>query len=120
MLLIKEGRLDFGMKGVKDENLIKLKFIPHLKPNDEYSEITLKREKKHVKTLASNRIAYVVVTAFDKIGDNMFRIMSLYPEIDPAKFRLEAQPCVKMAFAKYKIKRGETFFSFRLAKRTQI
>ena len=49
--------------------------------------------------LASNRIACVVVTAFDKIGDNMFRIMSLYPEIDPAKFRLEAQPCVKMAMS---------------------
>ena len=48
----------------------------------------------------------------------MNRIMSLYPDIDPAKLPVgkvicipEAQPCVKMAFAKKKIKRGDTFFS---------
>ncbi len=49
-------------------------------------------------------VAYVVVTAFDKIGDenvdNMNRIMSLYPDIDPTKLLLakvicipDAQPC---------------------------
>ncbi len=37
--------------------------------NNEYSKITLKRERKHVKHLVSNLIAYVVVTAFDKKGD---------------------------------------------------
>ena len=47
----------------------------------------------------------------------MNRIMSLYPDIDPAKLPVgkvicipDAQPCQE-GYAKYKIKRGDTFFS---------
>ena len=68
------------------------------------------------KTLGSNRIAYVVVTAFDRNVDIYESHHDI--DIDPAKLPvgkficiLEAQPWVKMAFAKYKIKRNDTFFS---------
>ena len=47
----------------------------------------------------------------------MNRIVSLYPDIDPVKLPVgkvicipEAQPCQE-GYSKYKIKRGDTFFS---------
>jgi len=75
-------------------------------------------------------VAYVVVTAFDKIGatrmwTSMNRIMSLHPDIDPTKLPVGKVICIPDAqpfqndFAKYKIKRGDTL-SFDWAKSTQI
>ena len=59
--------------------------------------------------------------SFYKIGDEnvekMNRIMSMYPDIDPEQLPVgkmicipEADPCQE-GFSKYKIKRGDTFFS---------
>ena len=60
-----------------------------------------------------------------RMWKSMNRIMSLYPDIDPAKLPVGKVICIPDAqpfqndFAKYKIKRGDTF-SFDWAKRTQI